>query len=90
MVTLSRVMTGCGGRSMYCSRRSMEASPGRTFVQYHAQLGANLVALRERVVQVHVAHHGAHPCDGQLHDAAHEVCDFVDGLNGVGDLPVDD
>ena len=42
------------------------------------------------MVQIHLADDGAHPRDGQLDDGPDEVGDFVDGLDGVRDLPVDD
>src|SRR5262245_62210824 len=34
IVTLSRVITGCGARSVNCSRRSICVVPGRIFVQF--------------------------------------------------------
>ena len=60
------------------------------FIQDHAKLGIDLIALRQGVVQIHIAHHGAHAGDGQLDNAAHQVVHLIDGFDRIGDLPVHD
>ena len=42
------------------------------------------------MIQIHVAHHGAHAGNRQLHDAADQIVHLVNRLDGIGDLPVDD
>src|SRR6185503_19874773 len=59
------------------------------FVQNNSQLRVDLIALRQSVIQVHIAHHGAHARDRQLYDATDQVVHLIDGFHGIGNLPVD-
>ena len=75
---------------LYVDARNFYAPLVGSLVEDQAQLGVDLVARRERMVEIHLAHHRTHAGDRQLHETPDQIVDLINGFDRVGDLPIDD